>query len=459
MRQSIRGWRSARAVRGDAPPPARAQVLASTPMEGALPYIHQKPFRLGLGMAAFVFYLWIVHSYKLEAGDIAILAVGVGTLIKGGTLRVPGILVAFGVFVLWAALGLAVTESNPITLFALYSLAKLWIISFFIVNVVRNAADLRFVIIAWLGIYALYPIRGALYNQFICHCTTFGRVSWNFIFENPNDLASFTLIPLGLAAAVATVERVKFWRWCGLAGVAVLALIIMLTQSRGAMLAIGAGTLMLVVTSQRRGRDLTVLALLLGGAALVAPKDVWRRLAGLSNISVEKGMQDVDPENSATSRWMIWQVAAATVQRKPLLGVGAGMMPVTHRYEAMLLNLPSTARGERDTHSTYLRIAAELGVPGLLLYLSIWGALFWHLRRVRKRIKHVRPREHQALVFIEVSMLGFMITSIFGTYGWLAFTYVGITVSWLTAAILEHEPWYVPQKALAVPPQQSFARR
>jgi len=135
------------------------------------------------------------------------------------------------------------------------------------------------------------------------------------------------------------------------------------------------------------------------------------------------------------------------------------MMPATHRLEAMQRNLPSTARGERDTHSTYLRLAAELGVPGLLLYLSIWGALFWHLRRVRKKIKHVRPREHQALVFIEVSMLGFMISSIFGTYGWLAFTYVGITVSWLTGAILEHEPWYVPPKAVAVPSQQPLARR
>jgi hypothetical protein len=92
------------------------------------------------------------------------------------------------------------------------------------------------------------------------------------------------------------MERVKFWRWCGLTGVGVLALIIMLTQSRGAMLAVGTGTLMLVVTSQRRGRDLALLTLLVGGAAIMAPKGVWERLAGLANVSVEEGMQDVDPE-------------------------------------------------------------------------------------------------------------------------------------------------------------------
>jgi len=458
MRQSIRGWRSARAVRGNAPPPARAQVLVSTPMEGALPYIQQQPFRLGLGFVAFVFYLWIVHSYKLPLGDVAVLGVGVGVLARGGKMRVPGILVVFGLFLFWAALGLTVTESNALTLEQVLNAAKIWIISFFFVNLVRTAAELRFVIIAWLGIYALYPIRGALYNQYICHCNEFGRVAWNFIFENPNDLAAFTLIPLGLAAAVAVMERVKFWRMCGLAGVGVLALIIMLTQSRGAMLAVGTGTLMLVVTSQRRGRDLALLTLLVGGAAIMAPKGVWERLSGLANVSVEEGMQDVDPEGSAKSRWMIWQVAAYTIQQKPLLGVGAAMMPRTHRFEAIRRDLPSIARGERDTHSTYLRLAAETGIPGLLLYLGIWGALFWELRRVRKKLKRVRPREHQALVFIEVSMLAFLIASVFGSYGWIAFTYIGITAAWLTASILEHQPWYVPPTAVAEP-SKPFARR
>jgi O-antigen ligase len=225
----------------------------------------------------------------------------------------------------------------------------------------------------------------------------------------------------------------------------VLAILIMLTQSRGVMLGMGGAALLLLVTSRRRGRDLVLLVLMMGGAAIVAPKDVWQRLAGLANFSVESGMQGVDPEGSAESRWLIWQIAWSSVKEKPLLGVGAGMMPTAHRWEALRRNITFTARGVRDTHSTYLRIAAEHGVPGFILYVAMWVALFAHLRRVRRTLRDSRPKEYQVLVFLELAMVAFMIASIFGTYGAIAFTYLSMSVIWLTATILEHEPWYVPR--------------
>ena len=55
-------------------------------------------------------------------------------------------------------------------------------------------------------------------------------------------------------------------------------------------------------------------------------------------------------------------------------------------------------------------------------------------------------------------MLAFLIASVFGSYGWIAFTYIGITAAWLTASILEHQPWYVPPTAVAEP-AKPFARR
>lgn len=436
-----------------------AAAISVPPVPSFFPYANQEPFKLGLGLVAFTFYLWITHSYKLPAGEIAVLGLGIGALMKGGSLRIPTPLRVMGLLLVWATFGLGVTLSNATTLDVVISFLKIWIITVFLVNAIRTPGELRFAIIAWLGIYALYPIRGALYNQYVCHCTEFGRVAWNFVFENPNDLAAFSLFPLGMAAAVATLERVKFWKLCGIVGVAIVSLIIMLTQSRGAMLAIGVGTILLIVTSRRRGRDLALLGILMGAAAILAPRGVWQRLAGLANFSVEQQMVDVDPEGSANARWMIWQVAAGVIKQKPLMGVGAGMMPTTHRWEALRLNLWWTVRGERDTHSTYLRLAAETGIPGLMIYLGMWGTLFWHIRRVRNKIKHIRPREHQALVFIEASLIAFMVASIFGTYMWVSFTYIGIAVAWLTASILEEHPWYVPASAMPAPSPQLATRR
>jgi O-antigen ligase len=225
----------------------------------------------------------------------------------------------------------------------------------------------------------------------------------------------------------------------------VLALIVMLTQSRGAMLGLGVAVIMLPLISRRRARDIVVLTLALGGAALIAPKGVWERLAGLSNASVQTGMQDVDPEGSAAGRWQIWEIAAAEVRKHPVTGIGLGIMPQVNRWAALRLGLDWSVRGERDTHSTYLRIAAETGLPGLALYLVMWGLAIAKLSRTKKAIRHLRPREHQFLTFLHLSIIAFLVAAMFGTYFSLSFTYVMLAYIWLASDILSRHPWYVPQ--------------
>jgi O-antigen ligase len=408
------------------------------------PAAPQEKLRFGLGLFGLAFYLWVIHSYKLNAGDLAILVLGVGTLTRGGKVRFPGFLAAFGIFILWSALSLAVSADVATSSVALTDLVKLWIISFLVVNVIRTPAELRFIFIAWLGLFALYPIRGALFNQFICQCTESGRVAWNFIFSNPNDLAALSLFPMGAAAGVASVERNKIFRLAGIVGIFVLALVILLTQSRGAMIALGAAVIMLPLTSRRRARDVVVLTVLVGIAALVAPKEVWQRLSGLSKVSVNEGMAGVDTEGSAASRWTIWGIAATQVRDHPLTGIGVGMMPEKNRLAALQQGLQWEVRGQRDTHSTYLRIAAETGYPGLLLYLLMWGLAIVKIKRAKAAIKHVRPREFQFLTFIELSVFAFLAASVFGTYGTLSFTYLSLAYVWLAADIFTRHSWYVP---------------
>ena len=402
--------------------------------------------RIGIGLVALTFYLWVIHSYKIPGVDAAVIGMTLGVLARGGQIRIPFPLVMFGCLILWATLGLAVTEDSARTLDALINLGKLWIIAFCIVNVVRTPADFRFLVIAWLAVFALYPVRGALYNQYICQCTTLGRVTWNFVFGNPNDLASLTMVPLGLAAGVATVERTKLFRVSALIGVVILSMMILLTQSRGAILGLAAAALMLPLTSRRKVRDIGLIVVLMGAAIIFAPKSVWQRVAGLANVSVEGNMEGVDPEASAESRWQIWQVAIRAIRQNPVTGVGTAMMPIHHARESDRLGLRSTMRGEKDTHSTYLRLAAEMGIPALIIYLVMWGSVFRRVHRVRRSIARVRPKEHQVLFYLELAMIAYMVASVFGTYGSLSFTYIIICVAWLAAEILGREPWYVSPK-------------
>ena len=453
MRQTIRGWRSSRSERAAVAAAAvAAQPAVPSPVARPFFSVPQEPLRLGVGLVALAFYLWLIHSYKLiGGGDVAVACLIVGVFVRGGSIRVPVPLQFFLAFIAWNALGLTVTTNTIETTDAIIALVKLWIIAFAVVNVVRTAAELRFMVIAWLAVFAFYPVRGAFFNQYICHCTEFGRVAWNFAFGNPNDLAALTLIPLGLAGGVATVERTKLFRWAAFVGVGVLGLLVMLTQSRGALLALGASGMLLFMTSRRKARDFSLLVLLFGIAAIFAPKTVWTRLAGLSNASVQGGMSGVDPEGSAEARWQLWKIAAATARDNPLLGVGPGMMPVVSRFATLRENMNITVRGYRDTHSTYLRIAAETGFPGLALYMAIWLSVFWRVRVARRAVAASRHGDHQMLFYLELAMVAFMVASLFGTYGNVSFTYLSICVAWLAAEILHKEPWYGSAQSVAAP--------
>lgn len=409
------------------------------------PAIPQERLRIGLGLAGLTFYLWIIHSYKLPAGDVAVLGLVLGTLTRGVKIRMPAPIVLFAAFIAWSALTMAASANFAISSDALTQLLKLWVISFCIVNVVRTPAELRFLTITWLAFFALYPIRGALHTQFICQCSHMGRTSWNFVFSNPNDLAALCLIPMAVAAGISTVERNKYFRWAAAIGVGVIALVILLTQSRGAMLALGVAVVLLPLFSRRRARDIIAIGALIGIGALVAPKGVWERLAGLTNVSVDSGMEQVDPEGSAANRWLIWQVAMRQVNNHPFTGVGIGMMPETHRLLATREALDWGVRGAKDTHSTYLRVAAETGYPGFLLWMAMWVLIFTKLRRASAASRN-RLREHRFLSFLQLGAIAFLTAGVFGTYGFMSFTYLFVAYLWLAGDILERAPWYVPDK-------------
>lgn len=84
----------------------------------------------------------------------------------------------------------------------------------------------------------------------------------------------------------------------------------------------------------------------------------------------------VDP--SAGRRIEIWKGALEIIKDNPWWGVGYGVFPYAIPYYVNL--------GEVDAHNTYLLIAAEMGIPVLLLFLLIifvvFKNTFWLFRRV-----------------------------------------------------------------------------
>jgi O-antigen ligase len=156
------------------------------------------------------------------------------------------------------------------------------------------------------------------------------------------------LLALGLAFSGAGRGRAV-----ALLSVLVLAPTLVLTESRGAWLALVVGLAATAALFPRRSlATLTRTALAIGGAAAVGFGLVWP-VAGKGLVTV----------TSADNRLQLWHAAWRDYLAHPLLGSGAGT------FGAYWYGHASIPAGALDAHSLYLESLAELGPVGLVLLL------------------------------------------------------------------------------------------
>lgn len=189
----------------------------------------------------------------------------------------------------------------------------------------------------------------------------YSRYDSNFVYRayerglydrDANHMAAFLM--LGSAVALGLGSRVR--GPCGraaLLGAGVIALVaIAFTYSRGAYLACGLATLVVVLMSPFRIRALAVMAGLVVMAVIFAPADMMRRAESIAWAWLGQ-------EHSMGIRAAHYQLALQTFANHPLLGVG----------------LAAEARVFYE--NTYMMLLAETGVLGFGAFGLIMSALAW----------------------------------------------------------------------------------
>ncbi len=390
-----------------------------------------------LGFIALLGYVWTIHSYKAPIGSIVVATALVAVLLQGRKPRFPAPLLWFGAYLLWSTMG-GFFSLLPDTVWEILSERwKVWLIFFATVNLVRSPSQVRLFIIFYLGCFALYPVRGTIVNVLIHEPGPRGRYAWNFVFNNPNDLATYCVLYLGMTMIALQSAIGRWQRLAAVAGVVLLPIVILLTQSRAGFLGLTlTGTLVLL--QARPNAKMVMLGLVaVAGVAIAAPPEAWERIEGLRKLSSSQTVAEADPEGSAEQRYTIWKVARAIAADHPIWGVGIGTYPQVHAMYAVQLDEWRPARGKWAAHNTFLSILAETGGPGLLLFIAMLASVIRTLRRTAARIRESTPVWANDLAFMQASLWGFILCATFGVYSTLPYLYFVVAIAWLLSNDLE----------------------
>jgi O-antigen ligase len=197
---------------------------------------------------------------------------------------------------------------------------------------------------------------------------------------DPNELAAALLVGLALGVGFSLGRgRVPLMRLVAAVAVPLCLAGIFLSLSRGGLVALAA---MMLAGTLFAGRWRLAIALML--VAVAASGFIY-----FTQIAPLPARERVSSAKGGTGRTDLWTVAWREVQAHPVNGVGVGNFPNTsaqytlrpgaiQRTDLIFNQRPYVA------HNTYLQIMAEMGVPGLLMFLGIIAAsLRWALKAAR----------------------------------------------------------------------------
>lgn len=185
-------------------------------------------------------------------------------------------------------------------------------------------------------------------------------------------------------------------------GISLLTLVLLLAQTRGAILGAGVATgiCVLVVFRPKYARPL-IFAGLIGAALLLLRYDLL-----VDNLT--GNLDTLGDTITATGRQQLWNRAIFAIEDFPITGVGLGMTESAIRilYPPFTIS-PLTSF--THVHNTYLQIGVELGIVGMIAFLAF---LFGILVLLSQQVTQRANANWQLSLGLLGSMLAFMLHGI-----------------------------------------------
>ena len=168
-----------------------------------------------------------------------------------------------------------------------------------------------------------------------------------------------------------------------------------LLKTRGALLAmliILPGIIALYVHELKKFLAIALIFLLSIITFINIHPDTVERIETVKNFEMEQ---------SVSERFLIWQSAVEMIKDYPMTGVGFGQFEQYYKRE--YIQPEAKERWQSHAHNTYLQLWAETGLPGLVIYCSMFGYILY---------QSWRRRDNQYAAMIFFSTAGFLLYSL-----------------------------------------------
>ena len=238
---------------------------------------------------------------------------------------------------------------------------------------------------------------------------------------NDNGAAAHLLTVLPFAVLYLLTEKDKRLRAAALLALPFVINTLILCNSRGSMIALGAA-LGVSVFLVRTGYRLRLVGAAIGVAALLFS------LADTTFITRQQSTADYENDGSAQQRLITWKGAYRLIKERPFGAGGRGFHLLSPIY---IPEIVEAHEGDlRAPHNTYVMVLSEWGIPGMIAFTGFYAAAFVMLRRIKRRAGGGDHTFYYWRAFsIQLALVAFLVAAVFTDrlYAEAGYWMVGLT--------------------------------
>ncbi|MGH7717974.1 MAG: O-antigen ligase family protein, partial [Gemmatimonadaceae bacterium] len=270
--------------------------------------------------------------------------------------------------------------------------SKVLVYAVLLIVAVRSVKDIWLFVVAYVaGSAILVWMSMFVFRLSVGYGSHTARLSNLYTFD-ANDLGLVLLVGLPLTLILLHISR-GVWKLACMGVVMGIGVALARSGSRGAMvgLAVVAVAILVSLKQVAASKRLAFVGVLLAGLVVAAPPGYWQQMGTLLSLKQDYNMTSPDGRKEVAKRGLQYMAS------RPLFGIGINNFG---RAEGTIGigQIQELQRNYRKgvkwsaAHNSYVQVGAELGIFGLVLYMTLLVGCIASLMKLRRRIPPVWAR-------------------------------------------------------------------